>query len=316
MTSNDRDPFSQDAVQYVLNLPVLSLKEAQSQLSPPGEWVLIDDISRLLEATNRLLIGLRPKGMHNVKVVISRDMTKAALVRTKGLQQELGENLVDKPQNSADTDNAESDSDCILDNNKPFGSEVTRIGSRRAIEIAQELAGAHKNGTIANAEDFLKVLSTSPDPAVTRQCLVPQEKYPFDVSAPGFTFPIGGRAVFPQRLESAERFEVTLDNIGDVNKNSVSARLVSVNSGIGSPCVRYFSSSKKLLVHIGTSHDVLLIRHPGVSLCDELKAEVTLTVDTSKGVICGLTLIRILNKDALKPFITEISKQIEIQFGT
>ena len=53
-----------------------------------------------------------------------------------------------------------------------------------------------------------------------------------------------------------------------------------------------------------------------MSLCDELKAEVTVTMDTTKGVICALTLVRILNKEALKPFVTEISKQIEIQFET
>lgn len=316
MASNHNDPFSKDAVQYVLNLPVLSLKEAQSQLSPPGEWVLIDDISRLLEAINRFLIGLRPRGMPNVKVVISRDMTKAALVRTKGLQQELGDNVVVTPQSSSDADNAESESDSLLDENKPFGSEVTKRGSRRAIEIAQELTIAYKNGTVANAEDFLKVLSTSPEPAVTQNFLAYKEKYPFDVSAPDFNFTSGGGAVFPQYLESAERFKVTLESIGDVNKNSVSARLISVNSGVGNPCTRSLSKNKRFTVDIGTSHDALLIRHPGVSLCDELRAEVTLTFDTAKATICGVTLIRILNKDVLKPFITEISKQIEIQFET
>ena len=85
---------------------------------------------------------------------------------------------------------------------------------------------------------------------------------------------------------------MTLENIVDVNKDSVSARLISVSSGLENPCIRYFAKNKIFTVHIGTSHDALLIRHPGVSLCDELQAEVTVTVDTSKGVVCGLTLIR------------------------
>ncbi len=316
MTSNNHNPFSQDAVQYVLGLPVLSLKRAQSLLSPPGDWVLLDDLIRLLENAKRILFGLRPRGMENTNVVISRDMTQAALVRTKSPQRELNDNAVDESPESSDADKAELESDCILDNSKPFDSAGTKGASRRAIETAQELASMYKNGAISSAEDFLKEVSKSPDIAVTRHCLAPQGKNAFDVSTPDFTFPIGGGAVFPQHLESAERFKVTLENIGDVNKDSVSARLSSVNSGVDNPCIRFFAKNKRFTVHIGTSYDALLIRHPGVSLCDELQAEVTVTIDTSKGVVCGLTLIRILNKDILKPLITEVSKQIEIQFDS
>ncbi|WP_374483680.1 hypothetical protein [Zoogloea sp.] len=314
MTSNNNNPFSQDAVQYVLGLPVLSLKKAQSLLSPPGDWVFIDDVIRLLQSAKSALFGLRPRGMANTNVVISRDMTQAALVRTKGPQRDLHDDAGDQPPESSGVDKAELESDGILDNSKPFDSEGAKAASRRAIETAQKLISMYKSGAISNAEDFLEVLSTSPDAAVTRHYLTFPGKHPFDVSTPDFTFPIGGSPVFPQHLESAERFKVTLENIGDVNKDSVSARLISVNSGQKNPCIRFFSNNKRFTVHIGTSHDALLIRHPGVSLCDELKAEVTVTVDTTKGVVCALTLVRILNKDALKPFVTEISKQIEIQF--
>jgi len=316
MTSSNNNPFSQDAFQYVLGLPVLSLKKAQSLLPPPGDWVFIDDLIRLLQNAKSVLFGLRPRGMANTNVVISRDMTQAALVRTKGPQRELNDDAGDEPPESSDADKADLEGDGILDNSKPFDSAGTKGASRRAIEIAQELVSMYRNGAISSAEDFLKEISKSPDIAVTRHCLGPQGKNSFDVSTPDFTFPIGGSAVFPQHLESAERFKVTLENIGDVNKDSVSARLSSVNSGADNPYARFFVKNKRFTVHIGTSHDALLIRHPGVSLCDELKAEVTVTMDTTKGVICALTLVRILNKEALKPFVTEISKQIEIQFET
>ncbi len=316
MTSSNNNPFSQDAFQYVLGLPVLSLKKAQSLLPPPGDWVFIDDLIRLLQNAKSVLFGLRPRGMANTNVVISRDMAQAALVRIKGPQRELNDDAGDEPPESPHADKAESESDCILDNSKPFDSAGTKEASRRAIDTAQKLIGMYKSGTISNAEDFLEELSKSPDAAVTRHCLSPQGKHAFDVSTSDFTFSIGGGAVFPQHVESGERFKVTLENIGDVNKESVSARLISVNSGLENPCIRFLTQNKRFTVHIGTSHDALLIRHPGVSLCDELKAEVTVTMDTTKGVICALTLIRILNKDALKPFVTEISKQIEIQFET
>lgn len=316
MTSNNNSPFSQDAILYVLGLPVLSLKKAQSLLSPPGDFVTMDDGIRLLQNAKSVLLGLRPRGMANINVVISRDMTQAALVRTKGPQRELNDDAGDEPPESLDADKAETEGDSILDNSNPFDSVGTKKAIRHAIEISQKLIGMYKSGAISNAEDFFKELSKSPAIEVTRHCLAPQGKHAFDVSASDSTFSIGGDAVFPQHLESEARFRVTLENIGDVNKDSVSARLISVNSGQENPCIRYFSKNKRLTVHIGTSHDALLIRHPGVSLCDELQAEVTVTIDTSKGVICGLTLIRILNKDALKPFITEISKQIEIQFDS
>ena len=311
MTSNDKNLFSQAAIQYVLTLPIISLKEARSQLSPPGDWVEMDDLIRLLEAAKRQLFDLRPTGMANLKVVISRDMTMVALVRIKGPQQEIEDCGADESQETSDAGNSESN---FFDNSKPLGSEATKRGSQRAIEIAQELIKSYQSGGVANMEDVLEVLSTSPDPNLTRRCLSPQEKYKFDVSAPDFTLTSGGHTDFPKQLESAERFEVTLDNIEDVNQHTVSARLISVNSGMRKPYSDFFKSNKKLKVYIGTSHDALLIRHPGVSLCDELKAEVTLTLNISTGAIDRLTLIRILNKDALKPFITEISKQIEIQF--
>lgn len=316
MTSSNNNPFSQDAFQYVLGLPVLSLKRAQSLLSPPGDWVLIDDLIRLLQDAKSVLFGLRSRGMANTNVVISRDMTQAALVRTKGSQRELNDNPGNEPSESSEKDKAESEDDCILDNKKPFDDAGAKEARRRAIETAQKLISMYKSGAISNAEDFLDELSKSPDANVTRHYLSPQGKNAFNVSTPDFTFSIGGSPVFPQHFESAERFKVTLENIGDVNKDSVSARLISVSSGQKNPFIRFFPNNKRFTVHIGTSHDALLIRHPGVSLCDELKAEVTVTLDTTKGVICALTLVRILNKDALKPFVTEISKQIEIQFDS
>lgn len=311
MTSNDKNLFSQAAIQYFLTLPMILLKEARSRLAPPGDWVDIDDLIRLLEAAKRQLFDLRPTGMLNLKVVISRDMTMVALVRIKGQQRELEDCNVDESQEPPETAGADSN---FFDNSKPLGSETTKRGRQRAIEVAQDLIRSYQNGGVANMEDVLKVLSTSPDPDLTRRYLASQEKYKFDISAPEFTFTSGGRTDFPKQLESAERFEVTLDNIEDVNQHTVSARLISLNLGTRKPYSEFFKSNKKLKVYIGTSHDALLIRHPGVSLCDELKAEVTLTLNISTGAIDRLTLIRILNKDALKPFITEISKQIEIQF--
>lgn len=316
MTSNKNNPFIQDAVQYVLGLPVISLKTAQSLLSPPGDWVFIDDVIRMLQSAKSALFGLRPRGMANTNVVISRDMTQAALVRTKGPQRDLNNDAGDQTPESSGVDKAELESDGILDNCKPFDSEGTKAAIRRAIQTAQEIARMYKSGAISSAEDFFQEISKSPDTAATRHYLTFPGKHSFDVSTSDFTFPIGGSPAFPQCLESAERFKVTLESIEDINKDSVSARLSSVNSGTKNPCVRFFAKNKRLTVHIGTSHDALLIRHPGVSLCDELQAEVTVTVDTSKGVICGLTLIRIINKGALKPFITEVSKQIAIQFDS
>lgn len=311
MTSNDKNLFSQAAIQYFLTLPMILLKEARSQLAPPGDWVDIDDLIRLLEAAKRQLFDLRPTGMLNLKVVISRDMTMVALVRIKGQQRELEDCNVDESQEPPETAGADSN---FFDNSKPLGSETTTIGRQRAIEVAQDLIRSYQSGGVANMEDVLKVLSTSPDPDLTRRYLASQEKYKFNISAPEFTFTSGGRTDFPKQLESAERFEVTLDNIEDVNQHTVSARLISLDLGTRKPYSDFFKSNKKLKLYIGTSHDALLIRHPGVSLCDELKAEVTLTLNISTGAIDRLTLIRILNKDALKPFITEISKQIEIQF--
>lgn len=58
--------------------------------------------------------------MENTNVVISRDMTQAALVRTKSPQRELNDNAVDESPESSDADKAELESDCILDNSKPF----------------------------------------------------------------------------------------------------------------------------------------------------------------------------------------------------
>jgi hypothetical protein len=235
-----------------------------------------------------------------------------ALVRTKGPQRELNCDAGDEPPKSPDADKAGTEGECILDNSNPFDSAGTKRENRHAIEISQQLIGMYESGAISNAEDFFKELSKSPNIAATRHdttrhdttrhdttrhdttrhCLAHQGKHAFDVSASDFTFSIGGDPVFPQHLESEARFKVTLENIVDVNKDSVSARLISVSSGLENPCIRYFAKNKIFTVHIGTSHDALLIRHPGVSICDELQAEVTVTVDTSKGVVCGLTLIR------------------------
>lgn len=79
-----------------------------------------------------------------------------------------------------------------------------------------------------------------------------------------------------------------------------------------SVCVRRLI---KKMVHVRIeSSGNSLVRPPGVAGADAIKGGVTLTVNTAREGVTSLTLIRILNKEALKPFIDKASRQIEIQF--
>lgn len=75
------------------------------------------------------------------------------------------------------------------------------------------------------------------------------------------------------------------------------------------------------MVHVcNESSGDSLVRHPGVAGAGagavkvEVEVEVTLTVNMAREGVTSLTLIRILNKEALEPFINRASRQIEMQF--
>jgi len=75
------------------------------------------------------------------------------------------------------------------------------------------------------------------------------------------------------------------------------------------------------MVHVcNESSGDSLVRHPGVAGAGagagavKVEVEGILTVDTAREGVTSLTLIRILNKEALKPFINRASRQIEMQF--
>ena len=184
--------------------------------------------------------------------------------------------------------------------------------SKKALAIADAIATAHECGKVSNVEQFLDLIKQSPDQSQTIRMLKQGGRHPLDVAIGGNRYATGGRPRFPLRLETTYEFRVVLYQFSDINETHIMAFIKAVNESTANEIARTaFSLRRKYKLNIESSADAFLLRQLAVSGYP-VEILVTGSLLIAENVINELTLVKVINKDALRPVVEGIHAQLEL----
>lgn len=281
-------------IHWIEDIPVADLTPQLDAMLPAGDWLMLEDVDDLLDATARRLCSLRGKTMSGplVALVNRSSLSQMAAAELPTNQRPLVLTQVQEKQSGG------ASGDVSIDGRSSAVIGDAPVALAGAIHAAESLLRGVASGTHVSAEQFIAAVNASPDPDVTRNAL--------KLAGSGNT--IYGDAVsyspgefrkFPETLESSEKFRMRFSKFGAVGLHEVVATFewLHVPGQVANPGIgELLKAKQRVPVYFASSVDALVFRI-GAAAGLILDADVSITVSAFALTVERFTLSGLVDRE-------------------